>query len=270
VTKQEFFRICQFVYKQYGIDLTKKEEFVHGRLDNLLRKNGWGSYDNYMNIVESDVTGMRKREMMDLLTTNHTFFMREGEHFDYMRREVLPWLAGKERKSKDLRIWCGAASTGEEPYTLAMLLIDYFGLEHKNWDTKVLATDLSTRVLKKAVKGEYTRQQIQPLPERWKRRFFRQSMGEDIYRVTEELKQEVIFRQFNLMDEFPFRRKMHVIFLRNVMIYFDKETKQALLKRICRLLEPGGYLFVGQTETVDRHGLALDMVRPAVFRKTEA
>lgn len=270
MTEEEFLRICQFVYTHYGIDLSRKKEFVRGRLDNLLRRNGWQSYSVYMNVVETDFTGKRKKELMNLLTTNHTFFMREAQHFQWMRQKVLPYLAQKERDSKDLRIWCAAASTGEEPYTLAMLLVDYFGLEHEAWDTKVLATDLSTKVLTQAVRGEYTKDQIEPLPKRWQRKFFRPCKEKDRYQVTEELKQEVIFRQFNLMDEFPFRRTMHVIFLRNVMIYFDRETKQALLKRICRLLEPGGYLFIGLTETIDRMGLPLEAVRPSVFRRTEA
>lgn len=269
MTDAEFNRISTFMKTKYGIDLTQKREIVNGRLENTIRKNGWGTYSAYMNAVETDITGRLEKELVNLLTTNHTYFMRESEHFDYMRKVVLPWLSNKEQNSKDLRIWCAASSSGEEPYAIAMLLLDYFGLEHKYWDTKVLATDISTEVLEIALKGIYTKEQVINIPENWKRRFFRLIDEGERYKVTEELKDEVIFRQFNLMDMFPFRRKMHVIFLRNVMIYFDKKDKRDLLSRIYDLLEPGGYLFVGRTETIERGNVPFEMVEPSIFRKPE-
>lgn len=269
MTDQEFSRICRLAKVKYGIELENKREIVNGRLENMIRREGWQSYSEYMNALETDKSGRMEKEFVNLLTTNHTFFMREFEHFEFIKKEVLPWLERTEARNKDLRIWCAASSTGEEPYTMAMLLKEYFGLEHANWDTKVLATDLSTEVLQTAVKGIYKGEQIQELPEQWKRRFFRQTADKEFYEVTQELKNEVIFRQFNLMDDFPFRRKMHIILLRNVMIYFDKETKQRLLEKVYDLLEPGGYLFVGKTETIERRSLAFDMVKPSIFRKTE-
>ena len=193
--------------------------------------------------------------------------MREPEHFTYMRQVVLPWLKQKEAKSKDIRIWCGASSTGEEPYTLAMIIMDYFGLEHTAWDTQVLATDISTQVLRKAMDGVYSSEQVEVLPENWRRRFFRKILNEDAYRVTDELKKEVIYRQFNLMDPLPFRKKLHVVFLRNVMIYFDEKTKRELIEKIYEVMEPGGYLFIGQTETINKEYCPFEHVRPSVYRK---
>lgn len=269
MTDAEFIRISQFLKRKYGIDMTQKKEIMVGRLDNNLRKHGFDSYVAYMNAVETDITGNLEKELVNLLTTNHTYFMREFEHFDFMRKEILPWLSKRERESKDLAIWCGASSTGEEPYTVAMLLLDYFGLEHRNWDTKVLATDISTDVLHTAMQGIYTREQVEGLPENWKRRFFRLIDGGERYQVTQELKNEVLFRQLNLMDPFPFRRKMHVIFLRNVMFYFDRETKQKLIHKVYDLLLPGGYLFIGRTETIERGEVPFVMVQPSVFRKPE-
>lgn len=269
MTDVEFLRISTFMKNKYGIDLSAKREIVSGRLDNTIRRNGWESYSAYMNAVETDITGQLEKELVNLLTTNHTYFMRESEHFDYMRKKILPWLSMKEKNEKDLRIWCGASSSGEEPYAIAMLLLDYFGLEHKYWDTKVLATDISTEVLQTAVRGVYSNEQVSSIPDKWMRRFFRPIDGGERYMVTEELKNEVIFRQFNLMDAFPFRRKMHVIFLRNVMIYFDKKDKRELLQKIYELLEPGGYLFVGRTETIDRGTVPFEMVEPSIFRKPE-
>ena len=267
MTEQEFMRIALFLKRKYGIDMERKKAIVEGRLENYVKSEGWMNYSQYMDAVEKDISGALEKKLVDLLSTNHTYFMRESEHFDFMKKEILPWLKEKESQSRDLRIWCAASSSGEEPYTIAMVLMDFFGLEHHQWDTQVLATDVSTEILKQAIKGVYTKEQISPLPEHWKRRFFRNIVGTDQYKVTEELKKEVLFRKFNLMDPFPFRRKLHVIFLRNVMIYFDDITKQRLLQKIYDSLEPGGYLFLGKTETLNRDNVPFHLVTPSVFRK---
>ena len=267
MTEEEFLRIYVFLKSRYGIDMNRKKEIVKGRLENYVREGGWNSYTQYMNAVEEDFTGNLEKQMVNILTTNHTYFMREFEHFEYMRNVVLPWLRDKEEKSRDLRIWCGAASTGEEPYMVAMLLKEFFGLEHGEWDTKVLATDISTDVLQQAVAGVYTKEQIDVLPEQWKRRFLRSFADGEKYEVTQELKDEVIFRQFNLMNPFPFRRRLHVVFLRNVMIYFDHNTKRQLIQKVYDAMEPGGYLFIGRTETLERGSAPFHMIQPSIFRK---
>ena len=269
MTKEEFFRISVFLKSRYGIDMSQKQEIVQGRMDNYIRAGGWNSYTEYMNEVERDFTGRLEKELVNLLTTNHTYFMREFEHFDFLRQKVLPELKRKEAVKRDLCIWCGAASTGEEPYMVAMLLKDFFGLEHGSWDTKVLATDISTEVLQHALAGVYTREQTATLPEHWKHRFLRNSDDGEHCEVTQEIKNEVIFRQFNLMDPFPFKRKMHIVFLRNVMIYFDHETKNQLIQKVYDAMEPGGYLFVGRTETIDRSHTPFQMIQPSIFQKAE-
>lgn len=267
MTDEEFLRIYRFIKSRYGIDLDRKKEIVQGRLDNYIRVGGYSSYSAYMNAVETDFTGRLEKELVNILTTNHTFFMREFEHFDYLKQVVLPELRRKEERSKDLCIWCGAASTGQEPYTLAMLVKDFFGLEHNLWDTKILATDISTEVLQQAAAGRYDRDQVEGLPEVWKRRYLRPINGGEQYEITDEIKEQVLFRQFNLMDVFPFKRKMHIIFLRNVMIYFDKETKQQLIEKVYDVMEPGGYLFTGRTETIDRGNVPFELIQPSIFRK---
>ena len=166
-----------------------------------------------------------------------------------------------------MRIWCGASSSGEEPYTLAMINMDFFGLEHPQWDTTVLATDISTEVLRHASAGIYDKEQIEPLPDTWKRRFLKAMDGGERYEIAKEIKDEVLFRQFNLMDPFPFKRKMHIVFLRNVMIYFDKPTKQELIRKVYEVMEPGGYLFIGRTETIDRSDVPFQLIQPSIFRK---
>ena len=269
LTDQEYIRIVKFLKERYGIDMSRKKEIIAGRLDNYVRGNGWNTYTDFMNAIEKDVTGALEKQLVNLLSTNHTYFMREAEHFTYLKQVVLPWLKKREGAKKDLRIWCGASSTGEEPYTIAMILMDFFGLEKSAWDTQVLATDISTGVLRKAMEGVYAAEQVEVLPDNWKRRFFRKIINEENYRVTDELKREVLFRKFNLMDTFPFRKKLHVIFLRNVMIYFDEKTKQELIRKIYDSMEPGGYLFIGQTETINREYCPFEMVRPSVYRKRE-
>lgn len=267
MTDLEFRRISMFLKDRYGIDMTHKKEIMDGRLSNMIRIRGFDSYDAYMNALMQDSSGEMEKELVNLLSTNHTYFMREFEHFEYMKKVVLPYLRKEEENTQDLRIWCGAASSGEEPYTLAMLLLDFFGLEHDKWDTTVLATDISTEVLQSAVRGVYKKEQIAELPDNWKRRFFRPVEDGEYFAVTDELKKEVLFRQFNLMDDFPFRKKLHVIFLRNVMIYFDRPIKQSLIKKLYDVLEPGGYLFVGRTETIEKGNVPFELVEPSIFRK---
>lgn len=269
MNEQEFERIYRFLKIRYGIDMSKKKEIMTGRMDNFLRASEWDSYTAFMNALEKDATGAIEKKLVNMLTTNHTFFMRETEHFDYLKQVVLPWVRKKEEHTKDVRIWCGASSTGEEPYVLAMLLSDFFSLEYAKWDTQILATDISTDALKQALEGKYAAEQVETLPDNWKRRFFRTLAGEDKYQATEELRKAVLFRKFNLMDTFPFRRKMHVIFLRNVMIYFDDKTKLKLIQKVYDALEPGGYLFIGRTETLDRGSTPFTMIKPSIFRKQE-
>ena len=219
-----------------------------------------------MTKVERNPKGEEARNLVNLLTTNHTYFMREFEHMDYLKKNVLPQIKAKEAARKDVRIWSAASSTGEEPYTIAMVLKDFFGMDHSGWDTRVLATDLSTKVLQQAQRGKYLKEQIDPLPENWKRRYFKRLNGLE-YQAAPELKKEVIFRQFNLMNPFPFRKKFQVVFMRNVMIYFDDATKQELLRKVYDYLEPGGYLFVGTTESIDRKGNNFQYIEPSIYRK---
>ena len=169
ITDQEFLRISAWLKSHYGIDMGKKKVVMNGRLENYIRKNGYKSFGAFMDALEADKSGKLERMLVNLLTTNHTFFMREFEHFEYFRSVVLPWLSEKESVKKDLRIWCGASSTGEEPYMIAMVLLDFFGTQHRFWDTKVLATDISTKVLRQALEGVYTAEQLSNVPEKWKR-----------------------------------------------------------------------------------------------------
>lgn len=266
ITDSEFHRVVHYVKQTTGIDLSEKRVLINGRLENYILRNGYNGFDDYMAKVEHEPAGKEARNLINALTTNHTYFMREFEHMDYLKKNVLPQIKAKEAARKDVRIWSAASSTGEEPYTIAMVLKDFFGMDHSGWDTRVLATDLSTKVLQQAQRGKYLKEQIDPLPENWKRRYFKRLNGLE-YQAAPELKKEVIFRQFNLMNPFPFRKKFHVVFMRNVMIYFDDATKQELLRKVYDYLEPGGYLFVGTTESIDRKGNNFQYIEPSIYRK---
>ena len=269
ITDEEFIRITTYMKQHYGIELSEKKTIVAGRLENYIKSGGWGSFDGFMNAVEEDRSGNLEKMLVNFLTTNYTYFMREFEHFEFFRKVVLPWIKEKEQRRKDVRVWCGAASTGEEPYMIAMVLHDFFGLEREQWDTRILATDVSTKVLQQALAGFYNTEQLQNLPEKWKKTFFQPVANGMQYAVRQELKKEVIFRQFNLMNPFPFKKKMHTVFLRNVMIYFDSKTKRELIQKVYDHMEPGGYLFIGMTETLDRNSTPFQIIQPSIFRKKE-
>lgn len=266
LTDSEFSRIVNHVKGRYGIDLSQKRVLITGRLENYLLRNGYQSYGEYISKVEKDPTGNEGKNMVNVLTTNHTYFMREFEHLEYLRKIILPWIREKEQnRGKDVRIWSAASSTGEEPYTIQMVLQDFFSMD-KSWDTQILATDLSTKVLLKAKSGIYLGEQIAPLPDTWKKRYFKRINNEE-FQAIPELRNKIVFKQFNLMDQITFKGLFHVVFLRNVMIYFDNETKRQLLDRIYQHTASGGYLFIGTTESIDKETTAFEYVQPSIYRK---
>ena len=263
ITEHEFQRVAAYVKDKAGINLNEKKVLVQGRLDSYMQRKGYQSYDEFMNRVERFPTGPEAEDLMNALTTNHTYFWREYEQFLFLKQEVFPEL---KNRTKDWHIWCAASSTGEEPYTLAMLCKDFLGLEHSEWDTKILATDIDTKVLEKAVRGVYAKNSVEQLPHNYVRRFFKQ-ISADEYQVRDELKCEVIYRQLNLMNQLPFKKPLHVVFIRNVMIYFDQPTKDALVKRFFNATVPGGYLFIGHSEGLNKAECPYQYVMPAIYQK---
>ncbi|HEX2938768.1 MAG TPA: protein-glutamate O-methyltransferase CheR [Ruminiclostridium sp.] len=268
INDSDFVKLTQFIKNNFGINLTHKRTLIEGRLSNIILEKGFDNFSNYLDFVFNDKTGDEIVILINKLTTNHTYFMRESKHFEYMRETVLPFLA-KNVRDHDLRIWSAGCSTGEEPYTLEMILQDFFGPEAMAWDTQVLATDISNRALGLARRGIYTADSIKEVPPMWKLNYFEKadSDGEN-FRVKEIIKNKIVFREFNLMtQQFPFRKKFHVIFCRNVMIYFDQPTKDALINRFYDMTEPGGYLFIGHSESVNREASRYKYIMPAVYRK---
>lgn len=267
ITDGEFRQLSAYIQTNYGIHLkAEKKALVIGRLQGVLLQLECDSFTEYLQYVISDMTGEAASTLIDKISTNHTFFMREAAHFQFFKQRVLPQITDAI-KEKDLRIWSAGCSTGEEPYTLAMILDEYFGSDKGAWERKVLATDISNRVLEFAKKGVYHAEATASLPKSWLHRYFIQT-GENLMEVDPSIRNEVIFRRFNLMDRlFPFKRKFHAIFCRNVMIYFDHQTRTDLVKKYYDCLEPGGYLFIGHSETLQRENNNFDYIMPAVYRK---
>lgn len=267
ITNNEFHKIAAYIKINYGINLKEeKQMLVTGRLQNVLIENGISNFTDYYHYIQSDKTGNAVKTMVEKITTNHTFFMRESEHFFYFKDNVLPYLTSSVR-DKDLRIWSAGCSSGEEPYTLAMLIDEYFGKEKMLWDSQILATDISSKVLNKARQGIYTNDTLENLPSLWKLNYF-QKIDNSKSELLNKIKREVIFREFNLMDEtFPFKKKFHVIFCRNVMIYFDEQTKINLVNKFYDNMEYGGYLFIGHSESLNRNETKFRYLKPAVYRK---
>lgn len=255
-----------FIKHNYGINLTKKKNLVKGRMNNYLIQHGFTNFNKYVRHIIKNKNVNLINDLVNKLTTNHTYFMREVEHFDYFNENILPYLY-KTTKGKDLRIWSAGCSTGEEPYTLAMIIEDYFRGEKEHWDKKILATDISARVLDIAQKGIYSKEKTLVLPDKWKNQYFREINNQEVA-IEDTLKKQVIFRRLNLMNEvFPLKRKFQVIFCRNVMIYFDIETRKNLAKKFYEYTEKGGYLFIGQSESLNFKDIPYKYIMPAVYRK---
>jgi chemotaxis protein methyltransferase CheR len=272
IDDEEFNLIRGLIYERFGINLTPaKRALVRGRLQQMLRERGQTTFRGYYEFVLADATGRELSDLANRISTNHTYFNREKDHFDLFRREVLPEIIARKRRagSRNLRIWCAASSTGEEPYMLAMQMMDVLGSDYGNWDAGILATDISERALQEAGAGVYDEERIRELPPELRVRFFFRS-GDGRYQAQDWLRKEVTFRRFNLIGpEFPFRRPFDVIFCRNVMIYFDNPTKDALVKNMHRFTQPGGYFFIGHSEALDRRTCPYTFRRPGVYRKED-
>lgn len=270
ISDNEFARFKKFVYSHFGINLTdEKRTLVVGRMQKYLRQNNFLDFSQYLNWIEKNPTPDALSELINRISTNHTFFFRENDHFNYMKSTALPEIDKIMHKenTNDLRVWCAAAATGEEPYTLATVLKEYYGINYNKLDAGLLATDISVKALESAQAGIFASERLDKTPENIKRKYFKQQ-ADGTYMVSPELKKEVTYRRFNLMNEvFPFKKKFHIIFCRNVMIYFDKKTRDTLAQKLYDCTAPGGYLFIGHSETLGRDECPYEYVMPAVYRK---
>lgn len=264
ITEAEFQRLVKFIHSTYGIDLGKKRVLVEGRLNKVISEKGLHSFSEYFDLAFNDPSGYETVNLVNKLTTNHTYFMREAQHFEFLKNVMLPELE-RNVKDRDARIWCAASSSGEEPYTIAMIIDEYFGARKAGWDLRILATDLSTDILKKAQRGTYTEEGIKDIPPSWKKKYFNRN-PDGTYTVNDYIKSQVIFKQFNLMDPIKYKKPYDIIFCRNVMIYFDAPTKNALVDRFYDVMKPGGYLLIGHAESISKNS-KFRFVQPATYQK---
>lgn len=261
----EFLAITTHIQKHYGVDLRKKKHLIEGRLSNYIFQLG---YDNYMDYFEFAKTDTKNDEMIALinkLTTNHTYFLRENDHFEYYKKTLLPWV-DETLRSKDLRVWSAGCSSGQEPYTLAMITQDYLSKKGSTWESTILASDISDKVLFMAKTGIYSKEELSIIPEMWKQKYFLPHDEQNLI-VTEALRKGVAYRNFNLLSAFQFKKPFHAIFCRNVMIYFDLPTKNQVVQKFYDALLPGGYFFIGQSESLASCDHSFKYIMPSVYQK---
>lgn len=262
ISDSEFSRFRDLIYQLAGINMSDaKRSLVCGRLTKRLRHYGFSSFRQYLELLSNDRNSGEVQTMVDLLTTNETYFFREPAHFDYLAKHILP----KAPASSPLEIWSAACSTGEEVYTLCMHLAELRGLDAP-W--RVTGSDISTRVLATASSGQYAMSRTRGLPDKHLKRWCLKGVrsAEGTFMVAPELRSRTRFVHLNLNATLPEIGTFDVIFLRNVMIYFDQETKRKVVQRVVGKLRPGGHLIVGHSESL--HGLAnnLRLVQPTIYQ----
>ena len=269
--EREFRRISDLVYEHCGINLhAGKKELVRARLAKRLREGKFRTFSEYIRHVLDDPTGREFSILVDSLSTNLTKFFREEQHFEFLRTRFLPSLLEAKQRRRDfrLRAWSAGCSSGEEPYSIAITLLEKVQGRGR-WDVKLLATDISTRILEKARAGVYEEQRIEPISPSLRSRYLirrRQSRG-DVYEVRPTLRDVVIFRYLNLMGDWPIRGPLDFIFCRNVMIYFDKPTQGRLIQRFYEMLASGGVLFTGHSESLTGIEHKFKYVQPTIYMK---
>ena len=268
ISDADFQQLVQFIHKNYGIDLSKKRQLITSRLSHSLKDKGYKDFRSFLDHLFTSKDPQDLELVLNKLTTNYTYFLREKDHFTFFQNTILPELEKRHSRDKVLSIWSAGCSSGEEPYTLSIYLKEYFGPQASQWDTRILATDISQQAMAKAKAAVY--QPPADMPNEWLKRYFIPSKTHPgDYTVAPAIRNNVIFRTFNLMSPIQFRLKFDVIFCRNVMIYFDQSTRDALVQRFYNAMNPNAYLFISHSESLG-HTPLFQMVAPAVYRKNSA
>lgn len=263
LNQREIDRVIELARRSCGIDLSKgKKELIQARLAKKMREGHFSSFRDYYDHVAADRTGDELAALLDALTTNFTSFLREPAHFEFLRREIVPSVTGP------IRIWSAACSTGEEPYSIAISLFEELGPVARN-RVRILASDISTRALAIAERGVYESSRFHDFPAAWHSRYLLcgSARAAGFYRVKPAVGRLIDFARINLMEPFPAAVPFHVIFCRNAMIYFDKETQSRLVNRFASLIEPGGWLFIGHSESLAGISHPYRYVQPAIYRR---
>ncbi len=271
LSESDFRKISKLVYEHCGINLHDgKKELVRARLAKRIRQGGFPAFSDYMRHVMQDQTGREFSILIDSLSTNFTSFFRERQHFDYLSDVFLPPLLEKKQSRRDfrLRVWSAGCSSGEEPYSLAITLLESIEAKGK-WDLKILATDISTRMLKTAKEGLYPAERVAPVSKYLANKYLIKNNTQEgkLYQANDRLKNVIIFRYLNLMEPWPVQGPVDCIFCRNVMIYFDKPTQERLVNKYWEVLSPGGLLFTGHSESLTGITHKFKYVQPTIYSK---
>jgi len=274
LTNNDFQKLSQFIYRKWGINLPlHKKDLLAGRLKKRLHTLSLSSFRDYCQYLFSR-EGMEQEPMfmVDLITTNKTDFFREGDHFSYLTQSALPDLMKSfpAMFSRPFKIWSAGCSTGEEPYTLAMVISE-FAKAVQNFHFSIWATDISSRVLAQGRMGIYGQERIEPIPLEFRKKYLLRSRNKEnpVVRFTPEIRAKIQFERLNLMEiSSQVREQFHVIFCRNVLIYFDRVTQEKIVNDFFNRLEPGGYLFLGHSETMTGFSIPLMQMATTVYRKS--
>lgn len=275
ISDKEYNLLVALIYDRSGINLgSNKKELVKARLNKRIKALNLNTFKEYYEYVVKPEGEDELVEMLNAISTNVTSFFRENSHFDFMTKKALPEIVERKTKSgeKRIRIWSSACSTGEEVYTILITVLEYIK-DPRGWDIKVLGTDISTKALALARNGVYDKEKISNIPGLLVSKYFdiHEEKGEKYYKVKEEVQRMGMFTRLNLMDKvFPFRNKIDIIFCRNVMIYFDKQTQTEVVKKFEKYLDEGGYLFIGHSESLIGMDIKkLKCMQTAVYKKIE-
>ena len=230
ISDKDFKRLYQFIQSNYGINLSQKQQLISSRLSSTVEARGYTDFGPFVDKLLKDRDPQDMELVLNKLTTNYTFFMRETDHFQFFQKTILPDLVRRHQRDKVLAIWSAGCSSGQEAYNIAMVIDQYFGPRKGKWDTTILATDISMRVLNKAKQGIYTEEELKGLPATWRSKYVT-TLPDGKFQICERIRKEVVFRPGNLMEPFHFKRPFDLIFCRNVMIYFDAATKESIIKK---------------------------------------
>ncbi len=271
MTDDDFGRLSSFIYEELGIKMPyQKKIMLQSRLQKRLAALNMGSYKEYIDFVFSK-EGLEDEiiKMIDLITTNKTDFFRESSHFDYLTSTVLPEICSGKQQKKTIRIWSAGCSSGEEPYTLAIVLKEF--LENQpDFDFEIYATDISLRILQKAATAIYPIDRINEIPLALKKKYFLKSKDQTnkTVRLIPEIRSKVTFQRLNFMDPYyAVEREFDIVFCRNVLIYFDREIQQQVITKLASKLKFDGYFFLGHSESITNMKVPLRQIRPTIFRK---
>lgn len=272
LTDAQFQKFGALIYQKTGIYLKpEKKELLNARLGKRLRACGFDSFRKYYDYVIADQTGEELVHLIDVVSTNFTSFFREQSHFEFLTETALPTFIKEGRDGgsrKDIFFWSAACSSGEEPYTLAMVVEDFFE-RNPGWRFQIIATDISTRVLASAERGVYSDDRIAKVPKLFLKKYLQRGVGKSAgyVKIKENIRELITFDRLNLMEEFPWQETLDVIFCRNVMIYFNRETQQELVNKFYDALAPGGYLLIGHSESISSLEHDFKQVDATVYRK---